>query len=424
MYRWNGWDLLHKLGDMPKEAVEWLKGKKNTILLENQLLGAAHRIRIKPSALEAAKRRLGWKHGFGGNITGKESAASLSSSEKALVERIRRDTHANNRNNVTRTASYLRLYREQPELHWAFLAHMVSRNGGWCMTDLKGELLPYLLNAEQREHVFLFLERANALIFQDAYPQLLLYQASRRAGRPLFHLLPSFHVSAFMRPIWEVFWEYGDSALVTVGLVINEQHYIEERVVQHPFFREKVLDTFFFTTQSVLQLNQVVFPYGETEGQRLRVAGLVLEDFNLLKERIEVGKKLYAILFGIPVVFEGARRFAFGKRHSGSRADYWPHLYAAVRHQAPVPSGQLKERLEGGELRPGADPLYSPYLTSAWKDRELAPIERGDWFKSLDVLNYVTDIDAPFSFEMTHEHSFGLNKVELAVLAGDLLTKP
>ncbi len=36
------------------------------------------------------------------------------------------------------------------------------------MTDLKGELLPRLLNERQREAVFVFLETANSLIFGDA----------------------------------------------------------------------------------------------------------------------------------------------------------------------------------------------------------------------------------------------------------------
>ncbi|WJH32243.1 DUF2515 domain-containing protein [Paenibacillus sp. CC-CFT747] len=59
-----------------------------------------------------------------------------------LLRRIRRETAEGNRNNVTRTAAYWTFYRQHAELHWAFLAHMVSRNGGWNMTDLKGIFSP------------------------------------------------------------------------------------------------------------------------------------------------------------------------------------------------------------------------------------------------------------------------------------------
>src|SRR5690606_10220340 len=74
--------------------------------------------------------------------------------ELELVERLHRETAAANRNNVTRTNAYYELYRQFPELHWAFLAHMVSRNGGWSMTDLKGELLPKIVDAQKAEPLF------------------------------------------------------------------------------------------------------------------------------------------------------------------------------------------------------------------------------------------------------------------------------
>jgi hypothetical protein len=61
-----------------------------------------------------------------------------------LVAEIRHQTAVHNRNNLTRTKAYLDFYREHPELEWAFLAHMVSRNSGWNMTDLHGEWLPRL----------------------------------------------------------------------------------------------------------------------------------------------------------------------------------------------------------------------------------------------------------------------------------------
>jgi hypothetical protein len=350
---------------------------------------------------------------------GGSSAGPLNAEELRLVERIREATRGANRNNVTRTAAYLELYRKRPELHWALLAHMVSRNGGWSMTDLKGDLLPRLLRAAQRERIFSMLEDSNAFIFGDAYPQLLLYEHSLAQGRPLFHLLPTLHVSAFMRPLWERFWVRRDSVLLTIGLIVNEQHFIEGRIVQDPDVAEHVLGTLAFEAQSALQLNQVVFPYGGVNanaagGQRL--AGLILESFGSLNERIEFGKKLYAILFGIPQVAEGAVRFAVATPHRGTRADYWPQLYATSRLVSPA--AEYKERLEGGELRPGAAPFYSPRLSDAWPDRPLRTPQRYDWFRDArGAAKYFTDVRPPYPYEMGAEHLFGLRKLELAALA-------
>lgn len=415
-FRWNSWDLLSKLTDVPHEIVQWTKEKTSTLLYESEQLDHMDGIRLPTEAVEELRTRLA------ASDTAEAAASMHLKADSSLIERIRSVTAFLNRNNVTRTQAYLNMYRKYPQLHWALLAHMVSRNGGWNMTDLKGELLPHLLNPSQQEHLFAFLERANALIFHDAYPQLLLYEASLKAGRPLFHHLRQLHVSAFMQPVWEQFWDHKNSALLTMALIINEQNFIEHRVVQHPVFRKTVLDTVFFSAQSLLQLNQVILPYKDIG--KLRLAGLILESFSSLHERIEVGKKLYAMLFGIPLVREGALHFAEDTRHTGSRADYWPHLFASIRQAPPVPKGQLKEWLDGCSLRPGAYPLYSPPLTDVWRDRPFAPAEEGDWYRPAgreESLAFLASVEPPFSFEMTHEYCFGLNKIELAVLTGDLL---
>ena len=121
-------------------------------------------------------------------------SSPLTVEEKAILHRIKERTERENRNNVTRTSAYWSCYQDHPELHWALLAHMVSRNGGWCMTDLRGELLPHLISNELAQHLFAFLERANGLIFQDAYPQLLLYRESKKRKMSLFHLLPHLDI--------------------------------------------------------------------------------------------------------------------------------------------------------------------------------------------------------------------------------------
>lgn len=407
---------LRQLLALPGAAFDYAVGKWGAMSASHTMIEEAIPLQLSASAV--AKLKYAWSKPYASLEA--EGAGGWSALELALIEQIRAETAACNRNNVTRTEAYRSVYFRTPELHWALLAHMVSRNGGWNMTDLQGEWLPWLLRAEQREAVFQFLEKANTLIFHDAYPQLLLYEWSRREGRSLFHLLPAFGVSVFMTPVWKQFWRDRDPVPLTIALIVNEQHYIEQRVVQHPYFCEKVLHTLFFGLQSLLQLNGVIFPYGSAQKGDgiavLRLSGLILERFENLQERIEFGKRLYAMLFGIPRVYTGARCFAGAVKHTGSRADYAPHMFARIRQKPP--QRVYVERLLGGRLKPGAEPLYSPELSAAWGDQPLEPPETGDWFRSTaDVAPYFQKLPLPHSFEITNEYGLMLNKIELAVLA-------
>lgn len=369
--------------------------------------------------------------------------------EQRLFEQIRRQTAEYNLNNVTRTKAYLAIYEKHPELHWAFLAHMVSRNGGWNMTDLRGNVLSRLMDEEQLEAMFLLLERANALIFQDAYPQLLLYEESRKRGKPLFSLLSRFHVSRFMLPLWQSFWNKGHSPLLTIGLIVNEQQYIQKRVADDRYFREQALQPLTALLQAALQVNQIVFPWFPTDSRRplLRLRkpeegtgvdqspspassppmlyGRILEDFSDLQERIEFGKQLYALLFADPARHSGFLRFARAVPHTGSRADYWPHLFAATAAQQAYPSPESAgtDRLESGALQRGAGSYFSPVLADAWKDRPLGRIERYDWFSDLSAVAYLTTARTDGPVEITREHSAGWRKLELAALARGLASQ-
>lgn len=67
-----------------------------------------------------------------------------------LIYNITEQTKQLNKNNVTRTRAYYQFYLQHPEIHWALLGHMVSRNGGWNMTDLKGDLYTRLLSEKDQ----------------------------------------------------------------------------------------------------------------------------------------------------------------------------------------------------------------------------------------------------------------------------------
>ena len=160
------------------------------------------------------------------------------------------------------------------------------------MTDLKGDFLTRLLTKKERNAYFTFLERGNWLIFQDAYPQFLLYSESLKRGKPLFYLLPYLDISTFMETIWNYFWKKSDPYILTIALVINEQNYLEKRIIQNPIYQKDVLGTLEFKLQDVLSFNHILFPY-----RKKNLAGQTLHQFQSLHERIVLGKRLYAVLF-------------------------------------------------------------------------------------------------------------------------------
>ncbi|WP_445614166.1 DUF2515 family protein [Geobacillus sp. YF-1] len=316
--------------------------------------------------------------------------------EEAIIAAVRRATAEQNRNNVTRTAAYLAMFERYPELHWAFLAHLVSRNGGWNMTDLRGGLLPRLLPNEMIAPLFLFLERANALIFHDAYPQLLLYAESKRRRTPLFHLLPALGVSSFMQPLWELFWHTGDAPLLTVALIVNEQYYIQLRVVEHPFFRARVLSSWPFIVEQWLGFNDVLIPF-EQNG-RVNLAGTTVRNFIDVHHRIHIGKTLYSLLLFDARLFRGAVRFARRVPHSGSRADVWPQRFTADR---------------------GGHRLYSPTLESVWPDLIHSFSDQRDWFTDHTIIRALETLPLPASGDMTGRYERHLAMMKAAAQAAE-----
>ncbi|MWV46919.1 DUF2515 domain-containing protein [Paenibacillus sp. HJL G12] len=444
---------------LPQTAAEAVKGKyacwKASQLLtkERRPFGwkesAAHSIRDQLERLLSDRSRIR-DSAFGKE----EAAAPLLPEDRDIVQRIRISALEANRSNITRTEAYYECYLEFPELHWAFLAHMVSRNAGWNMTDLKGGLLSDVVADQFREDMYQMLERSNALIFLDAYPQLLLYMHSRKLGRSLFHLLPEFRVSAFMRPFWERFWIERDSALLAVGLIINEQNYIEGRVVQNSYFQKNILRSPAFTLHGRFQMNQVIFPMlvkkeirtdqedaseppsakseesrentGHEEETCLNgcrgMVGLVLEQFSNLEERIAFGKALYAMLFGYKDVLNGVQAFAAETEHRGSRQEYWPKLFTSDKKAALNSPGESSELLKSEWLPPGKR-LYSPSLNEVWHDVPYEPITRYDWFKSRSAIDQVTRPKRPVWIEMTHAHRYAVQKTALTHDAERAVTK-
>lgn len=333
--------------------------------------------------------------------------------EVDLIDYIKRKTKELNLNNVTRTNAYLDFYRIHPEIHWTFLGHMVSRNGGWNMTDLKGDLISRLLDKQAKQEFFSFLERGNWLIFQDAFPQFLLYEESLKRKYSLFHLLPLLGISMFMETIWNDFWKREDKYTLTIALIINEQSYLEKNVMNSVYFKQKVFDTFEFKLQELLSFNQILFP--NQRNDKTFLLGQTVNQFDSLHERIMLGKRLYTLLFSNKQILNETEKWALTNSHTGSRKDYWPHLFNDVKEYAP--GNFYIRRLKNCQIRKGEARLYSPRLEFAWKNVEHQAAEEGDWYGDWRVIDYLIEDKKNINGEITHEYCETLEQLELATIA-------
>ncbi|PGS52161.1 DUF2515 family protein [Bacillus sp. AFS041924] len=253
-----------------------------------------------------------WK----GFIKKRREDYNLSEEDSKLVDLIKKETVKYNADNISRTIAYQEYFLRQNEIEWSFLASMVSRNAGYNMTDLESKIFINGLNVKQRKQLFMTYERANWIIFLDAFPQLLLFEYSKINRKPLFYLLKYFSVSSFMEIEWEKYWTDRDKKRLVYSLIINEQNMIERPVIQNEFFKNEVFNSLAFKLQEQFKLSYVIFPSSNGE-----LYGLAVYQFENLTKRIQIGKQLYSILFHDDLT-NGFIDFAKQINHTGSRSDY------------------------------------------------------------------------------------------------------
>lgn len=240
----------------------------------------------------------------------------LSERDHRLLHYVNEITHKHNKNNISRTKAYMHYYQKNPEIIWALLASLVSRNAGWNMTDLTLKPYKMLFSKEYLRLLFHSYERPNWLIFSDAYPQLLVYEISKKERKPLFYLLKAFNVSLFMEYKWELFWESKDRWDQCYSQIINEQQIIEGPILNEFFFKKTIYNSFIFHLQEMLHMNAAIFPTCLGE-----LFGLSIHRFNDVDKRIDIGKQLSWLLFKTP---ESKKiiQFATEVEPTGSRLDY------------------------------------------------------------------------------------------------------
>ncbi|KUP06539.1 hypothetical protein Q75_08430 [Bacillus coahuilensis p1.1.43] len=245
---------------------------------------------------------------------------NISSLEEEMIPQIEYLTMKWNLDNISRTKAYQLFFSAFPEVHWSFLASMVSRNAGWNMTDLEGSVFSKLLSSKHRQELFSTYERANWHIFHDAFPQLLLYEYSTKLQCEKFHLLKKFNVSSYMEDEWNYFYKHKNKERLVNSLIINEQNVIQHPLIQHPYYKKNIFGSFLFLFQDWFHFSTVIFPtlHGKLYGYTVR-------DFTNLSKRIELGKKLYSILFHKDL-HEHFLQFSRSVEHSGSRRDYEKYI--------------------------------------------------------------------------------------------------
>ncbi|QDP40425.1 DUF2515 family protein [Radiobacillus deserti] len=237
-------------------------------------------------------------------------------SVQSMISYIKEETNRHNMDNLTRTEAYQSFYQSFPNIKWAFLASMVSRNAGWNMTDLHSPVFETLLPQKTRTRLFSTYERANWLIFSDAYPQLLLYSLSLKHQKPLFRQLCYFDVSTFMQNEWFHFWNTGDQTRLMTALIINEQNVIRQPVVNQRFYKHAVFERFPYAFQDLLHMNAILFPTRTGD-----VFATDVFDFRSVTKRIQLGKRLAAILFH-PMIYPAVFDFASQTTPTGSSQEY------------------------------------------------------------------------------------------------------
>jgi hypothetical protein len=276
------------------------------------------------------------------------------------VDRWLSELDERNADNVARTHSYLELYawtRAQGRgLPWVFMAHLVSRNAGYLMTDLAR-----MIHSDKTERVmiapmrnlFVLLERANWLIFWDAWHHVM-HHLSGRTAQLSGPRTPRFMIDAWQR------WERDVAAAgevtpalerrIVVELVHNEQHLIEHRAVHHEDLAagRRLLEMIELSGRE----KPLHFPdLGRGAWPEIRVGGFAFVD-----RRIATGARI----FDEVLVDRGARDalfdWAMAHPHTGDRAVYGGRSSGTVRDAWPV--AEVRAMWPEIHAVPAPDPTY------------------------------------------------------------------
>lgn len=261
-----------------------------------------------------------------------------------MLERWLSELDERNQDNVSRTQSYLESYAytraHPPELPWLLMAHLVSRNAGYFMTDLR-RVIDDRRTAEDAKPIFrnLFhlLERANFLIFWDAWHHVLTHML----GRPLTERTP-----AFMRAAWARYDRTGDERSLVLDLVHNEQHFIEHRAAHHPRFAAGLVAVVGFELTG--RDRALHFPGVDVD---IRVGR-----FRDLGARIQAGRRIFDEVVADRRQRDALFRWCEAHPHTGARSVIGQKHTLTLREAWPVDA--VRDAFEGVHDPAEPDPAY------------------------------------------------------------------
>lgn len=275
----------------------------------------------------------------------------VSDDARRALERMLGELDARNADNVSRTASYLELYALTRamgrELPWVLMAHLVSRNSGYLMTDLAVALergnLPF--SREALVEMFLFLERPNFVIFWDAW----WHVAHHLLGRPM----REGRTPRFVRDAWQRYERAAaggvDAALeraLVLDLVANEQNLIERRTVHAPGFdRARALVRF---ADAMKTEQPIVLPVVRSS--------IVVGGFLELDRRIAAGRRIFDEALADRAQRDAIYAWALAHPHTGSREVYGGKATPTIH--AAWPEERVLRLWPGVHAPPEHDPLW------------------------------------------------------------------
>jgi Protein of unknown function (DUF2515) len=309
-----------------------------------------------------------------------------------------------NETNPLRTDFYLRYYRRNPEVPWVFMAHLVSRNAGYQMSDtMRIAMLDELWgppgwgDTDLRKKfsymscLWAVLEAANFLIGRDVIPQLRTYEEAKtypEHADELFDMLldpTTFAADPFPVAEWKRFFRAYQAAKDngtldafvhdlspgsaiqrhTFAQVINEQNQIQDRLVDDPeahYLREfgsgqggPISNVFLFLADWYGS-TYLCFPKPMIGGDPATADKLILyqvHGFMYLISRIQTGRELYANLFLDAARLGLIYRWTVAHpHHRGTRVDYNPTNYRLDPSIRPFSGRYSPPLVETGDQLP------------------------------------------------------------------------
>lgn len=91
---------------------------------------------------------------------------------------------------------------------------------------------------------------------------------------------------------------------LAIATIINEQNYLEKRVIQNVQFKKTVLNSIGFKLFDFFQFNHILFPFYENDKkQKVLLFGDTMKHFTSLHERILIGKDCTHYYFEIHMLY-------------------------------------------------------------------------------------------------------------------------